>query len=180
MEIANVVAVVTMDRKHPIDAITRKIPGVRYTHKSINAVLRLDSGTAQYSHNGRLLIVGSKSVDAVHKTIDNFVEIMNRHGFPSQPLNDVKICSMTAKAKVPYRVCLARLSELLGTNAFYNPMSKFSGLVYKPENTHFENKVSITIFTTGNWHACGIKHPEQEIPWIVDHIAPVLEQARLL
>ena len=97
MEIANVVAVVTMDRKYPIGNVTRKIPGVRYTHKSINAVLRLESGTAQYSHNGRLLIVGSKSVDAVHKTIANFVDIMNTHGFPSRPLDDVQICSMTVK-----------------------------------------------------------------------------------
>lgn len=180
MEIANVVAVVTMDRKHPIASVTRAIEGIRYTHKSINAVLRLPHGTAQYSHNGRLLIVGSKSVDDVRKTIDAFVHTLNKHGFPTQALNDMKVCSMTAKARVPYRLCLAQLSELLGANAFYNPMSKFSGLVYKPENKNFKNHVSVTIFTTGTWHVCGIKEPETEIPWIVAHMEPFLVAAKLL
>ena len=145
VRVANVVALVTLDRGLDLREIIRNVEGIEFNFEKFPGVIyRAEEPRASFLifRTGKMICTGSKSEGDVYKAVERLVEAFKRGGITvGEP--KVEINNMVALVDLKSEVNLEKAARLL-ENSIYEP-DQFPGLIYRVH----EPKASFLIFAAG-------------------------------
>ena len=172
--VVNVVAVATYNSNFGLYEISTRIRNAEYNPKRMKAVtIRINdpSVTARVFGNGKINLMGCKTIDDCHKAAKKFCKLLRKIGYEQLKLIKFDISSIVAVANTQFNVQIDRLARTEPHTAFctYNT-DNFAGLIYRL----VEPKVTMIIFQSGSIILNGAKTVD-ELTEATQHIHPILK-----
>ena len=172
--IVNVVSLAIYNSTFGLYEISTNIRNAEYNPKRMKAVtikIKDPEVTARVFGNGKITIMGCKTIEDGHKAAKKFCKLLRKVGYENLKLAKLEIASIVAVANTQFNVQIDRLARTEPHQHFstYNP-DNFPGLVYKLA----EPKVTMIIFQSGSIIMNGAKTIEQ-LKEAAEYIYPILK-----
>ena len=172
--VVNVVSVAVYNSDFGLYQISTRIRNAEYNPKRMKAVtIRIQDpqATARVFGNGKINIMGCKTIDQAHKAANKFCKLFRKIGYEHLKLERVEIASIVACANTQFSVQIDKMARNpnLQHSCSYNP-DTFAGLVYKL----LDPKLTMIIFQSGSIIMNGAKQIE-DLKAAAEFIYPILK-----
>jgi transcription initiation factor TFIID TATA-box-binding protein len=178
IKIVNVVASTDIGQEMDLKQVTLGLDGADYDPKRFPGLVyrSKDPKTAALLfRSGKIVCTGAKSIDEVHKGLENVFQSLRDIGIDVKGTPEIKVQNIVASADLHAVLNLNAIANGLGLeNIEYEP-EQFPGLVYRVSDP----KVVILLFGSGKLVITGGKKPEDAAN-AVDRIVKELKSVSLL
>lgn len=173
--VVNIIAITQYNADFKLFEIATHIRNAEYNPKRIKAVtlrIKEPKATGLLFSNGKINIVGCKSIDEANKAAKKFRKILSKiPGYEGIKLKSFEISSIVAVINCQFSIAIDRLSTAPGHRALckYDPTS-FAGAIYKI----VQPKVTLLIFQSGNIVITGAKSID-DLKEAAEWVYPILK-----
>jgi transcription initiation factor TFIID TATA-box-binding protein len=178
IKIVNVVASTGIGREIDLKQVTLGLEGADYAPNRFPGLVYHTSDpktAALLFRSGKIVCTGAKSIDEVHKGVENVFQSLRNIGIDVKGTPEIKVSNIVASADLHSVLNLNAVAAGLGLeNIEYEP-EQFPGLVYRLSDP----KVVVLLFNSGKLVVTGGKKPEDMVN-AVDRIVEKLNSVSLL
>ncbi len=178
IKIVNVVASTDIGQEINLKQVTLELEGADYDPKRFPGLVyrTKDPKTAALLfRSGKIVCTGAKSIDEVHKGVENVFQSLRNIGIDVKGTPEIKVQNIVASADLHAVLNLNAVATGLGLeNIEYEP-EQFPGLVYRLSDP----KVVVLLFNSGKLVVTGGRTPEDAVN-AVDRIVKELNSLSLL
>ena len=178
VEIVNVVASTGIGQEINLKQATLALEGADYDPKRFPGLVyrtKNPKTAALLFRSGKIVCTGAKSIDEVHKGLENVFQSLRNIGIDVKGTPEIKVSNIVASADLHSVLNLNAIAIGLGLeNIEYEP-EQFPGLVYRLSDP----KVVILLFGSGKLVVTGGKTPEDMVN-AVDQIVEELNSLSLI
>jgi transcription initiation factor TFIID TATA-box-binding protein len=178
IKIVNVVASTDIGQEINLKQVTLELEGADYDPKRFPGLVyrTKDPKTAALLfRSGKIVCTGAKSIDEVHKGVENVFQSLRNIGIDVKRTPEIKVQNIVASADLHAVLNLNAVATGLGIeNIEYEP-EQFPGLVYRLSDP----KVVVLLFNSGKLVVTGGRTPEDAVN-AVDRIVKELNSLSLL
>ena len=178
IKIENVVASTGIGIEIDLKQVTLALEGADYNPKRFPGLVyrtKNPKTAALIFRSGKIVCTGAKSIDEVHKGLENVFQSLRNIGIEVKGTPEIKVSNIVSSADLHSVLNLNAIALGLGLeNIEYEP-EQFPGLVYRMSDP----KVVILLFGSGKLVITGGKKPEDAAN-AVDRIVKELKSVNLL
>ena len=178
IKIENVVASTGIGIEIDLKQVTLALEGADYNPKRFPGLVyrtKNPKTAALIFRSGKIVCTGAKSIDEVHKGLENVFQSLRNIGIEVKGTPEIKVSNIVSSADLHSVLNLNAIALGLGLeNIEYEP-EQFPGLVYRMSDP----KVVILLFGSGKLVITGGKKPEDAAN-AVDRIVEELKSVNLL
>ena len=170
LSLQNITATVNLGCTLDLVSIAERVSAAKYNPRRFaGLILRIKDpvkATALIFRNGKLVCVGTKSIESCERAAQKFVQLLKDLGFDAVKLLDFRLHNFVGSFDAGFRIDLTRLRQEKGSACFYEP-EIFPGLHY------YWGKNTVLIFLSGKVVITGCRNCT-EVETVYANILPLL------